>query len=60
MEPDASASVTVLRIPAEVTRHEACAHVTQESVTVSVSIIHRVRRLVSGDLSTGASYPCGL
>lgn len=63
--PDASASVTasvkaVLRIPAEMTRHQACARVTQETVTVSVSIIHKVRHLVSGDLSTGASYLCGL
>lgn len=59
--PDASASVTasvkaVLRIPAEIRRHQACAHETQETITVGVSIIHRVRHLACGDVSTGSSY----
>ena len=61
-DPGASASVTasvkaVLRVPAEIRRQQACAHETKETITVGVSIIHRVRHLACGNMSTGSSYP---
>lgn len=60
--PNASASVTasvkaLLRIPTEIRRHQACAHETQETITVGVSIIYRVRHLACGNMSTGSPYP---